>query len=536
MALAGDCEDMVTIDRREWRWVCTVGAVLLVVITAPYILAERLAAPDRYFMGMLVNPLDGTSYLVRMVDGYEGSWLFHLTYTPEHHQGVFLYTFYLALGHLSHLLDVPPILVFHTVRLLGSMLMFVTLYLFIADWTADVRQRRLTWGLCALGCGFGWIALMFQYLTPDLLAIPEAFPLQAAYANPHFPLAIAAGIWVAHTLFEVTILDRERWPGLGAREVGLALCSLFLVSTTPFILAPLGIGFGAVCVWRWWREKRFPLRAASWGSIVAIAGLPPAIYNAWAISTANPAFHAWSAQNLTPSPPPWDYLIAFGPLLILAGVGLAAQRRPLEERDILLIGWLVGGIILLYGPLGLQRRFSMGLIVPLAIFAGQGLVEVVGARLGERWQMRLTALTFGLFLPTTLLAILLPVMAVSSTSAGYYSIDRDEAEALNWLASDARPDSLVLASPSFSLYVPLYGQRVVYAHPYETLHAEAREQTVLDYYGGLDCEAVMADEVDYVVMGEREKALANSEGCPAAGEIAFRSADGEITIYDLRAE
>jgi hypothetical protein len=525
------------IDRREWRWVCIAGAVLLVVITAPFILADRLVAPDLHFMGVLVNPVDGVSYLVRMMDGFQGSWLYHLTYTPEHHQGVFLYTYYLALGHLSRLLDVPPILVFHTARLLGAMLMFVALYLFIADWTQDVRQRRVTWGLIVLGAGFGWVALMFGHFTPDLLLIPEAFPLQAAYANPHFPLAIAAGLWIAHTLVEVTILDDARWPGLGGRALGLALCTVFLVSTAPFILVPLGIGFGAVYARRWWREKRFPLRAVSWGSIVALAGAPVAAYDAWAISAANPAMHAWSAQNLTPSPPVWDYLIAFAPLLILAGVGLNARRRSLAEGDILLIGWLVVGIALLYAPLGLQRRFAIGLIVPLAIFAGRGLLDGLGPRLGEKGRAWSIPLAFATFLPTTLLAILVPVVAASSVRAERFSIDQDETEALEWLATDARPDSLVLASPELSLYIPLYGQRVVYAHPYETLDAEARLWAVAEYYQGLDCQAVMADDVDYVVVGERERSLAGGgEGCPAAGEIAFRSSGGELLVYDVRTE
>jgi hypothetical protein len=530
------CEGKLIIDRHEWHWVTVVGALLLVVLTAPYILADRMVGPDLRFMGILVNPVDGASYLIRMMHGAQGSWTFHLTYTPEHHQGVFLYTFYLALGHLSRILDVPPILIFHTARLVGSMLMFVALYLFIADWTVDVRQRRITWGLSVLGSGFGWIALLFGYFTPDLLLLPEGFPIQAAYANPHFPLALAAGLWVAHTLTDVTILDRERWPGLGAREVGLVVCSLFLVSTAPFILVPMGFGFGVVYFIRWWRETNFPLRALSWGSIVVVAGLPPAIYNAWAISAANPTFHAWNAQNLTPSPPPWDYLIAFGPLLILAVVGLSMRCRPLEEKDTLLICWLLGGIALLYAPLGLQRRFSMGLIVPLAIFAGQGLVEVMEPQSGGKRRTWLTALTFASFLPSTLVAIVLPVIAVNSTGAGHYSLNRDEAEALEWLENDARPDSLVLASPSFSLFVPLYGQRVVYAHPYETLDADTRWRAVQKFYLGLDCQAVMADEIDYIVEGERERELAEGDSCPAGGEVAFRSADGEVIVYDLHAE
>jgi hypothetical protein len=46
----------------------------------------------------------------------------------------------------------------------------------------------------------------------------------------------------------------------------------------------------------------------------------------------------------------------------------------------------------------------------------------------------------------------------------------------------------------------------------------------------------MADDVDYVVVGEREETLAEGDVCLVGGEVTFRSADGEVLIYELRAE
>src|SRR5690606_40637088 len=59
-------------------------------------------------------------------------------------------------------------------------------------------------------------------------------------------------------------------------------------------------------------------------------------------------------------------------------------RRSSDLVDVFLLGWLVSGALLLYAPLSLQRRFTMGLIVPLAVYAGRGLWRVILPKIAER--------------------------------------------------------------------------------------------------------------------------------------------------------
>lgn len=522
------------IENSEWRWVFVASALLMVTISLPFIWAYAAATPDSQFMGVLVNPVDGASYQAKMYQGYSGSWLFHLPYTPEPHRGVFLFTFYLALGHLSRLLGIPAILVFHASRLASSLLMLVVLYQFVADWTSDVTQRRMTWGLAVIGTGFGWIALLAAGVTmPDVGILPEAFPLQAAYANPHFPLAIASAVWMAHVLVTSTLGETASWPQLNGRTLGLGVGALALVSMSPFVLIPLGAGYGALCIWLWWRRRAFPRREANWGMVVLLFGLPLAAYNAWAISADNPIFHAWMGQNQTPSPPVWDYLIAFGPILILAGIGLWGSRRSFHDGDVFLIAWIVSTLVLLYAPLGLQRRFTMGLIVPLAIYAGIGLWRVIVPSLARRWRSVAIALVACLMLPSTVMAIVVFLVGtIHPTQSGLYYVSRMEDQALDWLQVDAEPNALVLASPTFSLYLPPRGFRVVYGHIFETLNAEERQRAVDDFYKGRDCGVVAREGVDYIVVGPREQKLAGGRDmCPVPGEEVFRSSDGTVIVY-----
>lgn len=527
------------IENWEWRWVFISSALLLILLVIPFVWAYGVAAPDSHFMGVLVNPIDGASYQAKMQEGWNGGWFFTLPYTPEQHEGVFLFTFYLGMGHLARLFDTEPILIFHVVRLIGALMMMLAAYRLIADWTDDVPQRRVSWSLMMLGAGFGWVALAFGYIASDVLLLPEAFPFQAAYANPHFPWAITAVLLIAHILLIKAIDPDGGQPDFDAETAGLVAATLILVSASPFALAPVGVGYGMLLLWLWRQRQAFPLRQLYWGCVVLIFGLPLAAYNAWAISARNPVFAAWMAQNITPSPPIWDYLVAFGPLLALAGVGVWASLKLFDEGDAFLLGWVIGGLLLLYAPIGLQRRFSMGLIIPLAIYGGRGIWRVLMPRFARRRPLLGMIAIFVLFLPTTIVALVLPMLAslqaIGDMHGDHYFINAEERQTFEWLEQNA-PQSLVLASPDTSLFLPVYSLRVVYGHPFETLNPDRRLAEVEGFYSGEDCAVLDQEQVDYLIVGPREQALTDISGgemCPIDGQPVFTSATGQVAVYDV---
>ena len=116
-----------------------------------------MLTPDGWdFAGILVNPLDGHSYLAKMRQGYQGHWRFHLTYTPEPHEGAFIFTFYLALGRLAALTRLTLILVFHLARLAAGFFLLQTAIQFIAEMTPKAKEQRLAFGLMISASGLGW--------------------------------------------------------------------------------------------------------------------------------------------------------------------------------------------------------------------------------------------------------------------------------------------------------------------------------------------------------------------------------------------
>jgi hypothetical protein len=521
------------IDSAEWRWVYISSGLLILLTLLPYLWAYGIAAPDHRFAGILVNPFDGNSYLAKMRQGFDGEWLFHLPFTPEPHQPVFLFTFYLFLGHVARWLAMPLALVFHTARVVGSLFMLLMVYMLIADWTDDLLQRRITWGLVAVGSGFGWLAVAAGRITPDL-TVPEAFPLYAALANAHFPWAIGLVAYIAHTLSRAMLDESRGMPTFEPYALGLIGATAFLVTAQPFGPFALGAGVGVFLAWRWWRYRQFPKRQFAWALVVLLAALPQLLYGLGVVSAANPIFHEWHAQNQTPSPPVWDYLIAYGPLLLLAGLAIWKSWRTLSDgehdADVLLLGWLVANALLLYAPVGLQRRLTIGLILPLAIFAGRGLTRVVLPVVRQRWRPIVIAGAFALSVPSTILVLVLPLQGTLTLDSRFY-VTQSEQAGLDWLQANASPDDVVLASPGFSLYLPgQAGTRVVYGHPFETVRAVEREAAVYAYYAGDDCDELAVENVAFVVYGPREAAI--GDGCRPDGGSVFSS--GDITIYQAR--
>ena len=149
------------VSRREWCWAIIWSIVVLILSCLPYLIAVQLAPAGWQFAGFLVNPLDGHSYLAKMRQGFDGSWLFHLTYTPEPHPGVFIFIFYLALGHLAALTRLPLIWTFHLARLLAGLLLLLAAFRFIGLVTPQLKERRLAFIFVLTASGFGWLGLIF---------------------------------------------------------------------------------------------------------------------------------------------------------------------------------------------------------------------------------------------------------------------------------------------------------------------------------------------------------------------------------------
>lgn len=498
----------------ERRWLLIRSIGVLVLASLPYLAGALLAGPDRVFSGLQVNPLDGLSYLAKMQIGLHGGWLFTLRYTAEQGPGAFVYTYFIALGQLARLLSLPLIGVFHAARLLGGFALLWSVYALIARVVVPIEQRRRAWWLIAVSSGLGWLALLLGHGVSSDLAIPESNTFYSLVANAHFALATALMLAMLLLVFDVAKVTLRRALGLSISAVALAVIQ-------PFAALALYMVIGATLLMMWRRDRalaRGPL------TLTVIAGLvtTPVLAAIYLVMQLDPLLRAWLAQNQTLSPPPIEYVIGYGLLLVLAVPAAKVAWRRRSNWDILLLVWIGVTVLLLYAPISLQRRLSLGLHVPIGLLAALGLSQIARGGISRR-------LIFAATLPTSIMIVVVLIAGAAAQLPNIY-LTTDEATALTWLHEHAQVDDVVLASPEMGAFIPAFaGQRVMYGHPYETVDAVRKQQLVTDFFAGQDLDALR--EADYMLIGPRERALGTLDVSVLPVSEVFRS--GEVALYKV---
>src|ERR1700730_18598227 len=122
-----------------------------------YLLAYLWAPAGHHFAGFFFIADDATTYLAKMRQGADGSWLWNDPYTSEAHGGVFLFSFYLLFAHLGRLLPLPLNAAYHVARISGAVALIIA-----ADQLCrrllQPDLRRLGLVLVLLGSGAGFLA------------------------------------------------------------------------------------------------------------------------------------------------------------------------------------------------------------------------------------------------------------------------------------------------------------------------------------------------------------------------------------------
>ncbi len=457
----------------------------LLILILPYVASYVLTENGYQFNGFLINPIDGHSYLAKMQLGRSGEWLFRLPYSSQPGDGVFLFTYYIILGKIAGILNIPNILLFHSIRIINSVFLFVVLLNYLKSY---VKENWLLYALIFLsfGSGLGWVGLLFGFVSSDFTT-PEIYPFLSCLTNPHFPLAIG---------LMLIILDRARELKY-QNTVIAALISILVLIIQPFcmviILGVLGI-YDLLTLRENLKAKLIQLGALSFPSILFGLYLTMIIKN-------NPALSSWNSQNLTPSPPIWDLILALSPIILPAVYGIVSVIKLKEKTYYPMVIWLILVIVLAYIPLNLQRRFLIGLYIPITILGIKGI-----SKFGEKIKGR-----FGTFkklilataIPSNIILLALSILAVTQNNPKLV-MKETLWSGIQWISMNTPARSLVLTSPSIGLYIPAYtNDRVVYGHPYETADAQGNLANVEAFFTKMNTENqqkyLIKEGIDYIL-------------------------------------
>jgi hypothetical protein len=465
-----------------------------------------------------------------MYQGWLGEWRYRLAYTADPGEGAYIFLFYLALGHLARSLSISIPTMFHIARLGGVIFLLGTMWQYFGELFETYRPRKVAFSLAAIGSGLGWLTLFAGQLTSDFW-VAEAYPFLASSVNPHFPISLSLMLWLLMPPFDQSL----SWKRIIWYAIGGGLLSIISPFGLIVVIVVLGGSLGRFILQKNWSWSLF------WRIFwIVLPGLPLMIYYLW-VAKVDPFFAGWSAQNTTPSPPIWDLLISISPAIFVAAIGvwglfLKQNQEPLlhigsNQRCLQLVVWAILGLLLMYLPWSLQRRFMMGFYIPLAGLAAIGLEFIALSK--PRMVRPLIIVIFILAIPTNLLILLAGFQAAQQQDPKIY-ISSSEYQAFSWIEENTNQDSIVLSSPPIGLILPAHtGRQVIYGHPLETVNAGTEEQAVNEFFSGAFStesieEFVTNRQIDYVFIGSREIELGFDQ-TPDSWQVVFRA--GDVVIY-----
>jgi len=529
----------------EAKHALILGAVALLVSCVPYLAGYAAQTPDRVFSGAVFDLYDYHTHLGEMQLGLRGEWLHRVLSTSEGHDGTLMRTFFIALGHVARLSGLSLPLVYQVARVLFGALFLVAVYRFIAALQPGASVRRTAFALVAFSSGLGWLVQIVAPAGPtDISPIDfwliDANSFFSILIFPHFTAAMALLLEVFTRLLNSL---RTNGPADDSTHVPIlpyfitiAVYSLLLTSIHPYAVAIIigpAIAFG---VFQSIRRQAPPRRFWQLTAAVLIGAAPVLIYSA-VVFVSEPVFKQWAEQNVTLSPPPIYYVLGFGLVLAFAAIGLRRFVRERGERAWLVVTWIVLIAVMVYLPVGIQRRFSEGVHVPLSLIAAYGLTAL-GERLSTR--ARFVAVNFAL----ALAAMSNAYMVLSQTAQAAL---RDVAlfhpgdliAAIDWLGRHSEWTDTALAAESTGSLIPArIGHRVVLGHWAETVAYADRQQDVAAFFNASTPDADRVEllnrlGVRFVVQGDAERVLGGFD--PARVDYLEQAYDSrEVMVYRVQ--
>ncbi|MCU0499379.1 MAG: hypothetical protein MUF87_18670 [Anaerolineae bacterium] len=338
------------------------------------------------------------------------------------------------------------------------------------DFGSEIRDKRLgrAMAIAAL-LGFGVITLYFRGDFTALLGVvfALAFWVYAYRYQQHGHLLdlIAAGLMIG-----------------AVSLVHLALCSLIALAYLIWVIL---LNFS---------QPRPPIRR-----LIAMIIAVPVIA---IIATLPYLARAFNALDLTPYRDSWGILVADHGLLIfiaaLIGVGVSLRQRQ-----------AIGFLAVAFLPALLVLPLSYGLVIPLTVFGGIGLLylweQAIAPRLPHP-RLALILAVIGLVLWAGNLARILPASPVTD----------DDRAALAWLEANTPPDALILNTPTaIGWWTPIISER---AAVYSWIQPDDRP--------AVELWSAPPPEVDYLFLQS-----SNAIGLPIADGFTLVFESGLARIY-----
>ncbi|HNN13984.1 MAG TPA: hypothetical protein PKL78_10515 [Anaerolineales bacterium] len=514
--------------------------ILLATITVlcfsslPLWLGKSLENNDFIFRGAFYDTSDYSVHISMMQAGRMGDWTYQMRFTSEEHTAVFVRVFYILLGHVSGWLGLGVKTTYQLARWVFGVLALVSVFKLFQK---IFGQNKLTWAafwLAVFGSGVGWLQLLLgmplEPISPIDFWLIDAYLLFSISIFPSFSFTLALMATALRLFLEY--VEGGKWSLI----FWISLSAVVSQIVNPIAFAVIDLTLAGMLSLTWWKNQKIDLKQVFALGTIAAVQLPLLIYNLRVLQL-DPVWSQFTLQNETLSPPPLFYFWGFLLFWLFAIWGGVCAWREKNPTLVAMTFWAVSGFALAYAPVLIQRRFLLGITIPLAALAVHGLSDLlalVGNQI-EGWKKREALVHFTYILLASISALFFTLSSclqvLSKPPTLFYP--RDFADAIQWLDENAKPNDIVFGSLIASQIIAEETQLKVYAgHPMETLNFEEKKLEVVNLYeGGNSSKWLSQTPVEWVIYGPYERE--NGAGFTPSDNLIQVYQNNTVTVYQV---
>ena len=475
---------------------------------------------------------------------YYGAWSHEASETPgfffanpydydPNSPAVYYYLMFNLLGKIMSISGLSFIPLWHASRIILGSIMFLIIYKFLKYVFPDNEKKLLiSFTLAAWSSGWSWI-LFVIFLAIYGFDFPNAY---ISYKN-----ISRLYDWWMPSHFTLTLYPHWVFP------FSLALLSLYYwlrgTNENEFKFILISAGFSLLT----WGSHYFTALALTviifihailsallnkkilWKEFIPFVGavLPPIAYNAYIVSKyESVAIVVHQFRRLVFIIPIYDYLFAWGLLLVLAVPGGYLYLRKKNNQSIFFVAWVIATFILLnhyvITPLlGIDFPFQPAhyadtFAFPLSVLSTEGFYFLYNKMISSK------TVSQGFMRPKRVKQILVILFITTIPSNFVFLIDlyqeptyyafiyREEIDAFMWLDENTDDSEVVLCLKKAGYVIPVFtGNKVLYGHDALTPFNDERDLITQKFFDGDTSEIERVEiiqnyEVKYIYYGPWE--------------------------------
>lgn len=399
---------------------------------------------EMYFIGGHVPNSGDFNFVLSQIR--QGNILVKNLFTGEFQPRIFIPLSYIPLGIIGLFTKIPNLWLLQIGKLIYSFLFFWSAYVLIKSIWPDIKNIRFAMFVLAFSSGFGF------FLKPF---IANSTDLWIAEANTFHSILFSPNIIFNELLMILFLLLFFRKKNFLSGMVLMLLTFEHQFDAMVLLLA--------VFLYYLFEEKsvlsfikKFTGLWQIW--LFAVFSLLIQAFLIWYYPTVN----AWSKQTYLNAPEFLAFFSGFGIIGIFTIIYLAKIKySQLDSKLKLIFFWLLSSVLLIYGPIPFQRRFSEGLHVALVILA---FVPLYNFYLFLKQKNRLLPIIFfAILFSTNIYLILLDINGYKSNFFNnQFYLYKTDVTALDWLQMQTGDKDLIMADAIYSPVIPYFTGRSVY--------------------------------------------------------------------------